>query len=398
MADVLDEIEALTELGPRAPGSDAERRAATHLAERLKGQQREVEIEAIEAWPAWPQALAVLAAASVVASVLSVSIPVAGAALALAAAFLTFLEAGLLVPAVRRLFGRRASQNVVSWGDRDKAGALVLVAHYDAGRRGLALGQGARSRLAALGSLVRRPIGTLEPLFWAQLAVLACCLLRLAGLSGVLLTVFQFVPTVALLVAVALLIDAAISPTASGHNDNASGASLAVQLAERYGAKLEHFDVHVLLTGSQKALGAGMRGFLKRHKRDPGPERTVFLNLDEVGSGTVRYTTREGSLVASKSHLQLVKLCEEIAEDEEGPRALVNRSASDGYLARAAGLPAITISCRGRTGAAAPRVDSDAVARAEAFCAELIERLDAELGPDLAGPVDETVLSEAEDQ
>ena len=43
------------------------------------------------------------------------------------------------------------------------------------------------------------------------------------------------------------------------------------------------------------------------------------------------------------------------------------------------------------------RVDEDALKRAEAFCAELIERLDKEVGPDLAGPVEETVLSEAED-
>jgi hypothetical protein len=42
-------------------------------------------------------------------------------------------------------------------------------------------------------------------------------------------------------------------------------------------------------------------------------------------------------------------------------------------------------------------VDADAIERAARFCAELIRRLDAEVGPDLAAPLEETVLSEAED-
>jgi Peptidase family M28 len=401
--DLRSDIEALVDVGRRAPGSDAERRAAAYLRQRLEGLDREVEVESVDAWPAWPLAYAILAAAAVVGSVLSVSVPALGAALALVAALLTFLDAGVLLPTLRRLLGRRASQNVVSWGDRDKPGSLLLVAHYDAGRGGIALGQTAETRRAAFGKLVRRPIGPLEPLFWAQIAVLVCCVLRLAGLSGLLLTVVQFIPTVLLIVAVALLIDIALSPTKAGENDNATGAALALRLAERFGGgRLEHFDVHVLLTGSQKAVAAGSRSFLKRHKRELSRERTVVLNLDAVGSGTVRYTSREGPIVAIKSHPQLVQLCQAIAEDDEdenafGARPIVNRSPSDGYAARSAGLPAITISCRGRLDYVPQRVDAEAIERAEAFCAELIRRLDAEVGPDLAAQAEETVLTEAED-
>jgi Zn-dependent M28 family amino/carboxypeptidase len=203
-------------------------------------------------------------------------------------------------------------------------------------------------------------------------------------------------------VAVALLLDIALSPTGAGENDNATGA-LALRLAERFGAgKLDHFDVHVVLTGGQKAVAAGSRAFFKRHKQELPPERTVLLNLDAVGSGTVRYTGREGPLVAVRSHPQLVQLCEAIAEDDEdenafGAPAIVNRSPSDAYAARSAGVPAITISCRGRLDYVPARVDSEAIGRAEHFCAELIQRLDAEVGPDLAAPGDETVLTDAED-
>jgi hypothetical protein len=106
--------------------------------------------------------------------------------------------------------------------------------------------------------------------------------------------------------------------------------------------------------------------------------------------------------VAIKSHPQLVQLCDAIAEDDEdesafGARRLVIRSPSDGYAARSAGLPAITITCRGRLDYVPARVDSDAIERAEAFCAELIQRLDAEVGPDLAASTEDTVLTQAED-
>jgi Peptidase family M28 len=401
--DLRSDIDALVDVGRRAPGSDAERRAAAYLQRRLERLGRDVEVESVDVWPAWPLAYAILAAVAVIGSVLSVSAAALGAALALVAALLTFLDAAVLLPTLRRLLGRRASQNVVSWDDGDKPGSLLLVAHYDAGRGGIALGQKAETRRAAFGNLVRRPIGPLEPLFWAQVAVVVCCVLRLAGLSGLLLTVVQFIPTVLLIVAAALLLDIALSPTKAGENDNATGAALALRLAERFGGgRLDHFDVHVILTGGQKAVAAGSRSFLKRHKRELGRERTVILNLDAVGSGTVRYTSREGPIVAIKSHPQLVQLCRAIAEDDEdenafGARPMVNRSPSDGYAARAAGLPAITIGCRGRLDYVPARVDAEAIERAEAFCAELIRRLDAEVGPDLAAEAEETVLTEAED-
>ncbi|MBA3263969.1 MAG: M28 family peptidase [Thermoleophilaceae bacterium] len=398
--DLLAELDAILELGRRAPGSDAERRTALHLKQRLEALGRDAETESLDIHPAWPLAYAILAAAVVAASVLAVYVPVAGAALALSAVLLTVLDAGLLVPTLRRLLGRRASQNVVSWGGADKAGAVVLVAHYDAGRAGIAHSDLTARRRAAVGGLIRRPIGGLEPLFWAELAVLVCTLLRVAGVVGTPLTVVQFVPTLVLIVAVALLTDIALAGTRGGENDNASGSVMVLRLAERFGLgdAFGHFDVHVLFTGAQQAGSAGMRAFLKSHPDRLGQDRTVFLNVDKVGSGSVRYTRREGSLLALRSHPQLVALCDQIAEDDnrEDLRSIVSRSASDASAAGATGFPAITVTCRDRLDYASGRVDEQALQRAESVCAELIERLDAEIGPSLAAPDEETALSEPE--
>ena len=385
----MAELDAVVDLGRRAPGSDAERRTAQHLHQRLEALGRTAEIEQLAIHPAWPLAYALLAAAAVGASVLAVSVPVAGAALALVAALLTFLDAGLLIPTVRRLLGRRASQNIVSWGDRDKPGAIFLVAHYDAGRAGLAHSDRAARLRAAVSGLLRRPIGPLRLLFWAELGVLACSLARLAGLDGTALTAVQFVPTIALIVAIALLTDIALAGTRAGENDNASGTVLVLRLAERLGPGLDHFGVHVVFTGAGTANAPGIGSFMDRH--DLGHDSTVFLSIDQVGSGDVRYTRREGALVATKTHPQLLSLCEGIDDDA---LAIVNRTVSDGAAATGRGFAAITVTCRDRLDYASGRVDEAALERAEAFLVELVERLDAEVGPSIVAPTDATALSD----
>jgi Peptidase family M28 len=393
MIDTFAEAARLVDdFGPRGAGTDAERRAAAHLAGRLGELGREVETESFSTWPGWPLAYALHAGLGIAGSALAVDLPVAGAALALAAVLLTLLDASGVLLTTRRLFGRRASQNVVSWGDRDEPGALLLVAHYDTGRGGFANDDAARMRLAAIGQLLRRPVSPLGPFFWSLVAVLVCCLARLADLSGTWLSVIQFVPTVVLIVSVPLLLDIALSAYQQGENDNASGVALALRLAER--ADPERFGVHVVLTGSQKAFAQGMRAFLRRHRNELTPERTVVLNLDEVGDGEPRYTRREGSLPSLRSHPQLVRLCDAIAE-RTGAASLVNRAPSDGYAARSAGVPALTVSCRDERGWASRRLNEEALRAAEVFCLALIGRLDDEIGPELPGRADETALSES---
>jgi hypothetical protein len=387
--DLMAELDAIVDLGRRGPGSDAERRTARHLQQRLEALDRTAETEQLAIYPAWPLAYALLAAAAVGASVLAVYVPVAGAALALVAALLTFLDAGLQIPTLRRLLGRRASQNVVSWGDTDKPGAIVLVAHYDAGPAGLAHSDRIARLRAAASGLLRRPIGALRLVFWAELGVLACAVMRLAGLDGTVLTAIQFVPTIALIVAIALLTDVALAGTRGGENDNASGAVLVLRLAERLGTGLEHFGVHVLFAGAGKASAAGINSFIDRH--DLAHDSTVFLNVDQVGSGAVRYTRREGALVTMKTHPQLLSLSEEIDDDA---LPIVNRAVSDGAAATGRGFAAITITCRDRLDYASGRVEEAALERAQAFLVELIERLDAEVGPSIAAPVEATALSE----
>src|SRR5215217_3146384 len=344
--DTFAEAEALVDgLGPRPAGSDAERRAARHLAGRLEGLGREVVVEPFAVWPAWTVGYTINAIVAVVGSVLSVSSAKLGTGLVLLATALTFLDLAGISPTTRRLLGRRASQNVVSWGERERPGALLLVAHYDSG-----------------------PTRTwpLQPMFWALVALLACCVLRVAGMSGTALTVAQFLPTVVVILYVPLLLDIALSPAAPGENDNASGVALVLRLAERLDF-LEGFGVHLLFTGSQKTMAQGMRAFLKTHRGQFTHDRTVVLNLDSVGSGELQLTKREGPLLTVRSHPQLLGLMD--------VPTTVNREPSDGYAAASAQIPAVTATCTGE------RLEEDTLTAVEEFCVEFAERLDEELSP-----------------
>src|SRR3954447_11891004 len=92
--DAMEEIEALVAFESRAPGSDAERRAAGRMAGRLRDLGRDVEIEPFSTWPGWLGAYALLALAGIAACVVSVSQPVVGACIASAAFVLVMIDAG----------------------------------------------------------------------------------------------------------------------------------------------------------------------------------------------------------------------------------------------------------------------------------------------------------------
>jgi Iap family predicted aminopeptidase len=216
-----------------------------------------------------------------------------------------------------------------------------------------------------------------------------------------------------LIVCVPLLADVGLSGIVPGANDNASGVATVLRLADRYGDDLDYFDLWVLFTGAEEALTPGMRAFLKRHKRELDRSSTIFVNLDMVGSGTVRYARKEGLVLALRYHPTLVELCQQIAaEDAEGDdryaaRAFVSRSTTDANAARAAGYPAIRISCLNELDYAPhyhqptdtpDRIDGEALERAFRFCSELIELIDERIGPELERASDEVAVAGREDR
>jgi hypothetical protein len=383
--DALPEIEALVAHKGRAPGSDAERRAAKYLEGRLRDMGREAALEPIEVRPSYALTHVLHAVAAVIGSVLSVSAPLPATAILLVTAASALGDLTGTFRLARRLTPRRASQNVVSREHGDRPGTLVLVAHYDAGRSGALFGRRLADR-------------AFEVFTWSIVVVLACSALRLVGLDAIPLTVVQFAATVVLIVAIPVLADVALSGVVPGANDNASGVATVLRLAERYGGDLDHFDVWVVLTGAGEGMELGMRAWLRAERRSLSPGRTAVVCVDQVGAGTVRYARKEGYVIPNAHNDALVELCDQIAgEDSDGDgrygaRSYTAHDATDADAARGAGLPAVSVSClgardvaphHGRPSDTVENVDPDALERAFGFCSELIELIDERIGPDL---------------
>ena len=394
----MEVVRGLCSFERRRAGSDAERRAANWLADRLRAQGRRAEVESSYVHPQAALVHAAHCAIAVAGSIASIPSPPVGFGLVLLAATSMYLDFNGRLYLLRLLFFRRASQNVVSRSGRADAPARLLIcAHYDAARTGWAFGP-TRLRLAErLGQLLGVPVAPSRALFWSLTLLLPILGARLAGVDNGFLSILQLFPTLVLLVGAFALGEIALSGVVPGANDNGSGVATALALAseldERPAANL---DVWVVLSGGQECLMEGMGAFVRRHRKELDPTSTFFINLEAVGGGELRYTTAEGLAVGFDMDRRVIEVCEAIAAAErDGERRFDAQPlrwalASDALplrLARYAGTT-ITATAPGMSVAVNYHLPSDrpealdpvALERACDFALALIRQLDREVG------------------
>jgi hypothetical protein len=315
-------IEELCSVRGRGPGTDAERRAANLLAARLRRHPRRAGTEPAFVHPQWALVHALNATVAIAGSLVATRAPALGFALVLAAATSTYLDLSTRLYLTRRIFFRRASQNVVSPGPRPEAPVrLVLAAHYDAGRTGYVFGARFRRLAARLSPRARVLLGPFRIMLWGSMVpLLAIVGARMAGLDAGWLSVIQLLPTVLLIVAVFLLVDVALSGLSPGACDNASGVAAVLSAAEQLDRELPaNLDVWVLLTGGQECTSEGMRGWIRRNREQLDRERTLIVNVESVSFGSPHFLLSEGAAISHPSDPELIDLCGALADaDREG--------------------------------------------------------------------------------
>lgn len=319
----------------RGPGTDAERRAANMLAGRLRGLGRRTEVEPTYVHPQYALVHAVHVALAIAGSIVATEQAAVGFALVFAAATSLYLDLNTRFYLVRRLFFRRASQNVVSPGSNPEAPLrLILVAHYDAARTGYVFGERSARLARRLGERARVLLGPWRLIFWGGMAPLLPILgARMAGLEGQWLSVLQLFPTVLLIVALFLLIDIALSEIVPGAYDNASGVAAVLSAADELRRDpTENLDLWVVLAGGDECLCEGMRGWLRANRAEIERDRTVIVNVSSVSYGSVHYTASEGAVISMPMDPSLIELCE----------ALATAGATGGPPARPVRLPVVT--------------------------------------------------------
>jgi hypothetical protein len=371
----------LTRFEERGPCTDAERRAAAWLHDELRASGHEAWVETHWVRPQWALSLALHATLGVVASLLAIATPLPAAILAAVAALSMAVEASGRSGPLRFLFPRRATQNVLTVADEEGPPdvTLLICARYDAPRGGLVTRDGPR-RLAAR---LRRRLGghALGPRAWVAIALAAvavCAGLRALGFDGSWVGLAQFVPTIALLGALAAAGDVAVSPVSPGAGDNAAGVGVALTLhAELIRNPPDALAPALLLYGAGEGGPAAVRAHLRREKLDRA--RVVVLELGPCGAGAPAYAS---------AHPQLRAACERAGEALDGAARAPLRRSGAAAAARGRRLPAAWIGALDAAGIAPrSRQPSDTLehldpASAEAvldFALACVDVLDAEL-------------------
>ena len=395
-------IEELCSFEGRGPGTDAERRAANRLAERLRAMGRRVEIEPTYVHPEYSLVMAAHALLAIAGGLVALALAPLGFAMVLVAASSLYLDQNTRFYLIRNLFFRRASQNLVSPGPNPSASArLILSAHYDAAKTGWVFGPRSTRSARRLSEPARLLLGPIRLIFWGGVApLLAVAGLRLAGIDAQWVGFVQLVPTILLLISLVLLIDIALSGVVPGAYDNASGVAAVLSAAEELDSEPPgNLDVWVVLPGAEECNCEGMARYVAAHREELEPDTTFFVNVDSVSYGTVHYLASEGAIVSYAMDRRLVELCDAIAtaDRENGDRYRARPIRipfhTDALPARTRGLRAISV-LGAEDGVGPPyyhthqdtpdRLDAEAMTRAVQFTVELARRLDREVGRGLA--------------
>jgi hypothetical protein len=395
----LDVTATLATFERRGPGTDAERRAAGRLARDLAAQGYKVTTEVFWGRPNWALAHAWHVALALAGSLVSVSHPTLGAAL-ITVALVSVVADGLAgVSPGRRLTPERASQNVVA---RPPAGTdngdhpptrLIVTAKYDTPRAALIQ----RPALRRTAATLRRLTGPLALGWLAWLSILiawslAVAVIRATGHhASTTLGLIQLPPTVLLVLALALLLEAGAAAYGPATGDHGASAAVAIALTNAIKANpLRNLTVELVLQGAGEGHEIGMRRYVKGHRHELTQEGAIVLGISASGGGPPVWWQSDGRLIPIRYTRRLRQLAEIAADGLTGPHTsrggphtsrggpYVSRGSTPALPARAHGLPAITI---GTIESAAERTDTGALRE---FALRLLHSVDAELDPEKA--------------
>ena len=144
---------------------------------------------------------------------------------------------------------------------------------------------------------------------------------------------------------VALCLQAELSPSTPGANDNATGAGLVLTLAEDLRAQpLTRSRAWLVCTGCEEALHEGAKAFFSAHRRQMVNPRAVVLEM--LGCSGPAWLVREGIVLPLYSDPGLRALAARVAQENPQLRAytgVISGGVTEMSDAALAGVPAITI-------------------------------------------------------
>jgi hypothetical protein len=262
---------------------------------------------------------------------------------------------------------------------------VVITCHYDTSRTGLPY----------TPALVKHFRSSFISSVATQAGLTLVFLIRTFNGDGFLLDAFQTLATGYLLYGMAVMIDREFrGEYVNGANDNASGVAAMMALAERFSEEPpEGLDLWFLANGCEEVGMTGQRHFLLNHTHELAPERTYFLNLDNIGAGRLRYCTGEGMLQFFPYSPTLVHHARQIARSapfQDVTPYAYRRAYFDALVPAARGYEALTLIALDEEDQIPNwhwhtdtmlNVDPETVKKGADFSEEIVRRLALDLGP-----------------
>ena len=387
----MDHVRYLAEtIGPRGSTTPQEEEAAQYAARVLREAGHAPVSEAFRsARSAWyPSALFGGLVLSAVITFWVGGRPGAIVALALAVLAIAsiLLELAFRPNPLRWLLPTGPSQNV--WARipprHEPREQVVLLGHLDSHRTPLVFSSDRWQRVFRI--LV--PVGLVSALL---LVVLLAVGIFTPSLVWRLLSL---PPALAVLGLLAITLQADGTPYTAGANDNATGAAVVLELAERLAREpLAHTAVWAVLTGCEEVGCYGADAFARAHKDELG--RAIWIPVDSVGGagGRPSYVTSETFLLTARSDPGLIAAAERVArthpELDVGADTYDVGAYTEGSIGAKHGFRVLTLLALhdGAPGEwhrptdTVENVDPDVVARSEAFTWALLHEIDGQEGP-----------------
>jgi len=350
LENVLREVVETLAAIERPPCSPGERQAAHWLAHRLRAIEGvAVTLEDEPSWGTFPPTATGLGLLGVLGALLALLGRRAAGALLAAGSIAGIVDEAQNGPRIlRRLVRRRRTTvNVLARMGEEDAGesvtTLVVLAHHDAPQTGLVFDQTLLMRLYERYPALIERIKSSPPQWWiglgAPLLTFATASTRRRGFAraGVLIGALG----------TAAAADVWRSPTVAGANDNLSGVAALVALAEMLRAQpLPQLRVLLVSCGAEETLQDGVRAFIARHRDGLEPARTLFVNLDTVGSPHLAMLEGEGPIwMEDYAGPRLRDQLAACAERLEIPlrRGFRARASTDSVIPSRAGYPIATL-------------------------------------------------------
>jgi hypothetical protein len=207
------------------------------------------------------------------------------------------------------------------------------------------------------------------------------------GSAGPAVGVLQLIPTVGLVLTLALLLEATAADHGPAAGDNAAGTAVAIALVRALdAAPPRRLAVELVLQGASDGEMLGLRRHLRARRRELDHRHTIVLGVGPVGPGRPCWWTADGTLVPLRFHRGLRELAAGLHDARARPHR--GRGTSPALPARVAGIPAITVGSLDDSGLArsshthgdtSDAVDAAALDRVLQFALTLVDAIDADL-------------------